>query len=705
MTRRRPLTIVLCALALALCGAGAAQAATTRYVATPAHGGNDKSGANTCTVSTSPCATIGQAVSKASSGDTIEIGPGQFPEAVSAPSKALTLIGAGSGTLTAFNSATQTLIDATTTNKVGVTLGDHNFKLEGLRIAGGQHTNNYAALAASGGATPPSLTISHCVLLQETLVPTGIVFSDAVILGDGSGGVNVSMLDSVVDGLTGAVDAAPKGGSLSIDGSLVETAIGGTKLFLDSDAVVSGVKTTIADSSVVGSIGIDDSGATSMSIFRTTIKASAAGVIVGDLNNGPALTLRDSVVTPGGASLIYGILVNAPLGTDTEVPSIYLTFDSILARATPLANAVDVSKAAVGTHVTTYNTILRAIDTSGGSGNDDIASGSQALNWSINYTDYTQTSGIGVPAAGSGTNFDVQPHFVDDTGPNLRLSSASTLFDTGDAAVVNPGETDITGAPRALSHTCGGPPLPDIGAFEAPAPGSCPPPTASLMTPSNGATYTQGQSVSAAYACGAPPAPATLSACAGAVTNGAPVASGGKLDTSTPGTYAFTVTATSNDGSTATATATYTVKPAPPPKPSVGSIKASHKTFADGNKLATIAKKHKKPKPPPVGTTFSFKLNTPATLKLTFAEQLKGRKVKHKCVAQTKHNQHDRSCKLSRSAGTLTLRGHAGTDKISFQGRVSKHKKLAPGTYVLTIAASNASGKSRGRTVTFTIVR
>ncbi len=306
------------------------------------------------------------------------------------------------------------------------------------------------------------------------------------------------------------------------------------------------------------------------------------------------------------------------------VPSISLTFDSILARATPLAHALDVSNAAVGTHVTTFNTILRSIDTGGGSGNDDIASGSQALNWNINYTDYTQTSGIGVPAPGSGTNFDVQPHFVDDTGTNLRLSSASTLFDKGDAAVVNSGETDITGAPRSLSHTCGGPAVPDIGAFEAAAPSACPPPAASVTTPSNGATYTQGQSVTAAYTCGAPPAPATLSACVGAVTNGAAVASGGKLDTSTPGTYTFTVTATANDGATATAAATYTVKPAPPPKPSLGSIKASHKTFADGNKLATIAKKHKQPKPPPVGTTFSFKLNTAATLKLELRRATEG---------------------------------------------------------------------------------
>ncbi len=219
----------------------------------------------------------------------------------------------------------------------------------------------------------------------------------------------------------------------------------------------------------------------------------------------------------------------------------------------------------------------------------------------------------------------------------------------------------------------------------------------SLTSPANGATYTQGQSVTASYTCGAPPAPATLSACTGTV------ASGAKIDTTVLGTQTFTVTATANDGSTATATATYTVKSAPPPKPSLGSIKTSHKTFRDGSKLASIAKKHKKK--PPIGTTFSFKLNTAATLKLSFALQTTGRKVKRKCVAQTKHNRHDRSCKLSKSEGTISLTGHAGTDKVSFQGRISKHKKLGPGTYTLTITASNSSGKSRGRSVTFTIAR
>jgi hypothetical protein len=42
---------------------------------------------------------------------------------------------------------------------------------------------------------------------------------------------------------------------------------------------------------------------------------------------------------------------------------------------------------------------------------------------------------------------------------------------------------------------------------------------------------------------------------------------------------------------------------------------------------------------------------------------------------------------------------------VTFQGRLSKHKKLKPGTYTLTITATNSSGKSRSHTAKFTITR
>ena len=189
------------------------------------------------------------------------------------------------------------------------------------------------------------------------------------------------------------------------------------------------------------------------------------------------------------------------------------------------------------------------------------------------------------------------------------------------------------------------------------------------------------------------PAPASISTCAG------PIASGAPIDTVTVGSHAFTVTATANDGISATTTITYTVAP---PVPSLGAIHASHKIWREGGQLASIASVRHKRKPP-VATTFTFDLNTPATIELTFTHRAKGRKAKHECVAPTRRNKHDRPCTRTVTAGTLILPGHAGTDKITFEGRVTKKHKLAPGDYTLTIVASNSTGRSSPRTTKFTI--
>jgi hypothetical protein len=241
----------------------------------------------------------------------------------------------------------------------------------------------------------------------------------------------------------------------------------------------------------------------------------------------------------------------------------------------------------------------------------------------VSFSDYAEVAGQGVPAAGSGTNLTAPPDFVNDAGTNLRLSSASTLFDKGDPTIVGAGETDVTGAPRSVPHVCGGPARPDLGAFEA-AP---------------------------------PPCPIQL-----------------------------------------------------PPVPSIGHFSQSHKKWRTGSKAAAITakadkKKHKKKAP--VGTTFSFTLNTPSAVSLNFTESAKGRKGKGgKCVAQTKHNKHKRSCKRTIQVGTLTFaNAAAGTDSISFAGKIPGHRKLKAGRYRVTIEASNSSGHSTTSTLNFTIVK
>ena len=90
---------------------------------------------------------------------------------------------------------------------------------------------------------------------------------------------------------------------------------------------------------------------------------------------------------------------------------------------------------------------------------------------------------------------------------------------------------------------------------------SAAPPSASITSPTEAATYTQGQSVIASFSCaegsGGPGLKAGSEGCGGTVANGA------AIETSTPGEHHFTVTANSQDGLSASRTVSYTVA-APP---------------------------------------------------------------------------------------------------------------------------------------------
>jgi putative cofactor-binding repeat protein len=134
--------------------------------------------------------------------------------------------------------------------------------------------------------------------------------------------------------------------------------------------------------------------------------------------------------------------------------------------------------------------------------------------------------------------------------------------------------------------------------------------------------------------------------------------------------------------------------------PSLTAASQSNSVWRAGNKLASIAKRV------PVGTVFSFLLDQSAAVTLTFTQSVPGRRVAGRCVAPRPANRHKRACKRTVTRGTLApLTGHAGTNKVSFQGRISSSRKLAPGPYTLRIAARTAAGRSQTRTLSFTIVK
>jgi hypothetical protein len=146
--------------------------------------------------------------------------------------------------------------------------------------------------------------------------------------------------------------------------------------------------------------------------------------------------------------------------------------------------------------------------------------------------------------------------------------------------------------------------------------------------------------------------------------------------------------------------------PQSPVAPTLSSLRQTHKAWREGTALAQLSSTHAKGKKKlPVGTTFSFKLDQAARVVFTFTKPAPGRKVGKRCLAQTQKNKRKRRCKRTVIAGALTFAAHAGTNKVRFQGLISRRKKLKPGSYKLLVVASAAGKRSRTGTLSFTIVR
>ena len=138
--------------------------------------------------------------------------------------------------------------------------------------------------------------------------------------------------------------------------------------------------------------------------------------------------------------------------------------------------------------------------------------------------------------------------------------------------------------------------------------------------------------------------------------------------------------------------------------PTVTRATQSHAIWREGDARANFARSKQK-KAPPLGTTFSFALNEPAHVSFAFTRKLTGRKAKGSCVAPTKRNARKPACTRTVTAGILSFTGHAGSiNKVSFQGRVSASRRLAPGHYTLLITATATSGTSHPVSLSFTIV-
>jgi alpha-tubulin suppressor-like RCC1 family protein len=124
------------------------------------------------------------------------------------------------------------------------------------------------------------------------------------------------------------------------------------------------------------------------------------------------------------------------------------------------------------------------------------------------------------------------------------------------------------------------------------------------------------------------------------------------------------------------------------PPLTISRLRQSHRRWRKGRRPAKLSKAvtRRRGRRAPLGTRFTFRLSENATVRFAFAR---------------------RRGKRFRKAAALTFAGRQGKNRVAFQGRVSRRKRLRPGRYRLTATATAPSdgARSKPRSLRFTIVR
>lgn len=184
----------------------------------------------------------------------------------------------------------------------------------------------------------------------------------------------------------------------------------------------------------------------------------------------------------------------------------------------------------------------------------------------------------------------------------------------------------------------------------------------------------------------------------------------------TPGRYTVTVTGTDAAGNAAQASRPITIvppatkgspgppdsTPVPTPNP-VPVIKAPVLSGLQQTSARWTLRKRRGSKVP-VGTSFRFRLDRAAQVRLSFAQLVSGRRSGKRCVKASKANRKKRTCERVEQRGTLNAFGKAGANGIEFRGKVGG-RALKPGRYRVKVTATADGRTSKAATKTFTIVR
>jgi hypothetical protein len=92
-------------------------------------------------------------------------------------------------------------------------------------------------------------------------------------------------------------------------------------------------------------------------------------------------------------------------------------------------------------------------------------------------------------------------------------------------------------------------------------------------------------------------------------------------------------------------------------------------------------------------STISFVVSEPATMRLSFEAIKRGRKAGGKCKAPARSNRRGKRCqRFVKIRPAITVDAAIGRNTVPFDGRLSQRKTLAPGSYRLTVGATDSTG-------------
>ncbi len=137
-------------------------------------------------------------------------------------------------------------------------------------------------------------------------------------------------------------------------------------------------------------------------------------------------------------------------------------------------------------------------------------------------------------------------------------------------------------------------------------------------------------------------------------------------------------------------------------RPVIRGLRVLPARFARGPRLPRLARAAK------AGATIRFSLSEPATVRLTFARRRPGRRVGHHCRAATRRLRGRPRCvRLVIAHPVVRIKGvRAGANRVRFQGRLSRRRALRPGSFRLTVTATDAAGnRSRARRTRLVVLR